>query len=62
MPPWVQGDLVRLAPKWYADARAIAIYYPSRSLLPTKTQAFIDSIMKTFKQEQLAKRFAVSIG
>lgn len=61
--PWLEsGNLVRLAPKWYADAGAISIYYPNRSLLPAKTRVFIDFIVKTFEQEQLAQRFAGSIG
>lgn len=61
--PWLEsGDLVRLAPKWYADAGAISIYYPSRSLLPAKTRAFIDFVVETFEREQLAKRFAGSVS
>ena len=61
--PWLErGELVRLVPRWYADAGSISIYYASRTLLPGKTRAFIDFITETFARERLAKRFAGSLG
>lgn len=56
------GALVRLAPRWYADAGAISIYFASRTLLPAKTRAFVDWVAEAFKKQKLAERFAGSIG
>ncbi|MQT14549.1 LysR family transcriptional regulator [Segnochrobactrum spirostomi] len=56
------GALIRVAPRWYADAGAISIYFASRTLLPGKTRAFIDYIVDAFKQRRLAERFAGSLG
>ncbi|MDM0026324.1 LysR family transcriptional regulator [Variovorax saccharolyticus] len=56
------GALVRLAPKWYADAGSISLYYASRSLVPGKTRAFIDFVIDAFRRERLAQRFAGLIG
>ncbi|WP_342246560.1 LysR family transcriptional regulator [Pseudomonas sp. OTU5201] len=61
--PWLErGQLVRLLPQWYADAGTIALYYPSRSLLPAKTRAFIDFLTEHFQRERLDRRFAGSLG
>lgn len=61
--PWLErGELKRLLPGWYADAGAISLYYSSRSHLPAKTRAFIDFVRDAFEREQLASRFAGSIG
>ncbi|MDH4580573.1 LysR family transcriptional regulator [Pseudomonas sp. BN415] len=61
--PWLErGELVRLLPQWYADAGTIALYYPSRSLLPAKTRAFIDFLTEHFQRERLDRRFAGSLG
>lgn len=57
-----RGDLVRLVPRWYADAGSISLYYASRTLLPAKTRAFIDFVVDAFKRERLAERFAGSLG
>lgn len=56
------GALVRLVPRWYADAGAISIYFASRTLLPGKTRVFVDCIVDAFKQRRLAERFAGSLG
>ncbi|EIZ81287.1 LysR family transcriptional regulator [Novosphingobium sp. Rr 2-17] len=56
------GDLVRLVPRWYADAGAISIYFASRTLLPGKTRVFVDHVVDAFKQGRLAERFAGSLG
>ncbi|QOL79662.1 LysR family transcriptional regulator [Pseudooceanicola spongiae] len=56
------GALIRLVPKWYADAGPISIYFASRTLLPGKTRAFVDFIADAFKQGRLAERFAGSLG
>lgn len=61
--PWLErGELVRLLPRWYADAGAISIYYANRSLMPAKTRAFIDFLVEAFRRERLAERFAGSLG
>jgi len=57
-----RGDLVRLVPRWYADAGSISLYYASRTLMPAKTRVFIDFVAKAFKRERLAERFAGSLG
>ncbi len=56
------GALVRLVPKWYADAGPISLYYASRTLMPTKTRAFVDYVVDAFEQQRLAERFAGSLG
>jgi DNA-binding transcriptional LysR family regulator len=56
------GALVRLVPRWYADAGPISIYHASRSLMPAKTRAFIDFVVDAFRRQRLAERFAGSIG
>jgi DNA-binding transcriptional LysR family regulator len=56
-----RGDLVRLLPRWYADAGAISIYYATRALLPAKTRVFVDFVVEAFERERLAERFAGSI-
>ncbi|TBW35050.1 LysR family transcriptional regulator [Azotobacter chroococcum] len=61
--PWIErGELVRLLPRWYADAGAISIYYANRTLMPAKTRAFIDFVVEAFQRERLAARFAGSLG
>lgn len=62
LPDLESGALVRLAPRWYADAGAISVYYGSRALLPGKTRAFIDWVADAFKRDRLAERFAGSLG
>jgi len=61
LPRLDDGALLRLAPKWYADAGAISLYYASRELLPAKTRVFIDHLAEAFRREGLAQRFAGSI-
>ena len=55
-----RGELVRLLPRWYADAGAISIYYATRALLPAKTRVFVDFVVETFERERLAERFTGS--
>lgn len=62
LPALEAGTLIRLVPRWYADAGAISIYHGSRSLLPTKTRAFIDWVAEAFQAQRLAHRFAGSLG
>lgn len=57
-----RGELVRLLPRWYADAGPISLYFPSRTLLPAKTRAFVDFVTDAFKRQRLAARFAGSVG
>jgi DNA-binding transcriptional LysR family regulator len=56
------GALVRLVPRWYADAGPISIYHASRTLIPAKTRVFIDFVVEAFRRQRLAERFAGSIG
>lgn len=61
--PWLNsGELVRVLPRWWADAGAISLYYASRDLLPGKTRVFIDFVIEAFKREDYARRFAGSLG
>jgi DNA-binding transcriptional LysR family regulator len=56
-----QGELVRLLPRWYADAGVISVYYATRALLPAKTRVFVDFVVEAFERERLAERFAGNI-
>ncbi|WP_342315439.1 LysR substrate-binding domain-containing protein [Lysobacter sp. FW306-1B-D06B] len=62
LPFMERGELVRLVPKWYADAGPISLYYASRTLMPAKTRVFVDHVVESFKARNLAERFAGSIG
>lgn len=56
---WIErGELVRLAPDWYADAGTISMYFATRSLIPAKTRVFIDFVSQVFDQRRLALRFS----
>lgn len=56
------GTLVRVLPNWYADAGGMFLYYPSKTLLPAKTRAFVDYVTETFKKQKLAERFSGSVS
>lgn len=56
------GALIRLAPRWWADAGPISIYYASRAQLPAKTRVFLDFVAEAFRARGLAERFAGSLG
>lgn len=56
------GSLLRLVPRWFADAGAISIYHASRKLMPAKTRAFVDWVVQGFEAQRLAERFAGSLG
>jgi len=56
------GRLVRVLPRWYADAGPISLYYTSRTLVPSKTRVFIDHVIDAFRRERLAERLAGSLG
>ena len=45
-----RGELLRLLPDWYANAGPISLYYPSRTLMPAKTRAFIDFVVEAFQR------------
>lgn len=62
LPYLESGELVRLVPGWYADAGPISIYYANRTLLPSKTRAFVDFVVEVFQRERWAERFAGSLG
>jgi DNA-binding transcriptional LysR family regulator len=57
-----RGDLIRVLPRWYADAGAISLYYASKKLMPAKTRAFVDFIAEALKRQRLAERVAGDIG
>jgi DNA-binding transcriptional LysR family regulator len=61
LPSIERGELVRLLPRWYADAGAISIYYATRALLPAKTRVFVDFVVEAFERERLAERLAGGI-
>lgn len=56
-----RGELIRLLPRWYANAGSISIYYATRALLPAKTRVFVDFVVEAFERERLAERFAASV-
>lgn len=62
LPHLDSGDLVRLVPKWYADAGPISLYYASRTLMPAKTRAFVEYVVEQFQLRKLAARFAGSLA
>lgn len=62
LPHLESGALVRLVPRWYADAGSISLYYANRTLLPARTRAFADYIAEAFRRERYAERFAGSLG
>jgi DNA-binding transcriptional LysR family regulator len=57
-----RGELIRLLPDWYADAGAISLYYPSRTLVSAKTRVFVDFVVNAFRSQRLDVRFASSQG
>lgn len=59
LPALEAGTLVRVLPRWYADAGAISIYHASRAL-PAKTRAFADWVFDALKAQQLTRSFAAS--
>ncbi len=57
-----RGALVRVLPRWYADAGPIVVYYGGQKLLPTKTRAFVDALVAYFEKERLAERFRADVA
>ncbi|WP_158817138.1 LysR family transcriptional regulator [Methylocapsa sp. S129] len=51
-PELERGGLIRLLPDWYADAGAISLYYPSRTLISAKTRVFVELVVNAFKSER----------
>lgn len=62
LPHLERRTLVRLMPRWYADAGPISVYYATRTLLPAKTRVFVDFVADAFRRDRLAERFAGSLG
>jgi len=55
---WLKGgELMRLLPGWRADAGPVAIYYPSKKLLPAKTRVFVDCVVEHFRKPEVAEIF-----
>lgn len=61
LPHLESGALIRILPKWYADAGSISLYYSGRALQPLKTRAFIDFYTEHFRKERISARFAGSL-
>jgi DNA-binding transcriptional LysR family regulator len=57
LPLMERGELVRVLPEWYADARPLSIYYTSRKLVPAKVRVFVDYIVEAFRASGQAARF-----
>jgi DNA-binding transcriptional LysR family regulator len=62
LPHLESGALVRVLPRWYADAGSISIYYSTRVSLPAKTRVFIDHVIEEFQHHRYAERFAGGPG
>jgi DNA-binding transcriptional LysR family regulator len=54
------GALQRVLPDWHSDQGAISLYFPSKKMLPAKTRAFVDHIIKAFSEQNLARRFSAN--
>jgi DNA-binding transcriptional LysR family regulator len=52
------GAVVRVLPDWYVDDGNISLYYAEHKLLPGKTRAFVDFIIKQFSERGLGQRFS----
>ncbi|MDM0105117.1 LysR substrate-binding domain-containing protein [Variovorax sp. J22R24] len=57
LPHLERGTLVRVLPRWYADAGPISLYFAGQRLLPAKTRAFVDFVVEQFRLDRLAERF-----
>jgi DNA-binding transcriptional LysR family regulator len=57
LPLLERGELVRVLPEWYANARPLSIYYTSRKLVPAKVRVFVDYIVEAFRVSGQAARF-----
>ena len=51
-----RGELLRILPKWHADAGSLSIYYATHKLLPAKTRVFVDHVVEQFRKQRFAKR------
>lgn len=60
LPHLERGTLVRLLPRWYADAGPICLYFAGQRLLPAKTRVFVDFVVEEFRKQRLAERFLAS--
>lgn len=54
------GRLVRLLPRWHADAGPVSLYFAGQRLLPAKTRAFVDFVVESFRAQRLAERFSAA--
>ena len=52
------GALVRLLPRWHADAGPISLYFAGHRGMPPKTRAFVDFVVEHFRRHGLAKRLS----
>jgi len=57
LPLLESGELVRLLPGWYAQAKPLCIYYASRKLLPAKVRVFVDHVVAQAAARGYAERF-----
>jgi DNA-binding transcriptional LysR family regulator len=58
LPYLERGELIRLLPKWHADGGVNSIYYASSRLMPAKTRAFVDFLIRRFREVGMTKKFA----
>jgi DNA-binding transcriptional LysR family regulator len=49
------GELVRLLPGWYSNAGPLALYYPSKRMLASKTRVFVDFVLERFRSAGFAR-------
>lgn len=54
LPHLQSGALVRLLPRWYSDVGAVSLYYAGQKLSPAKTRAFVDYVVKEFRDQDIA--------
>jgi DNA-binding transcriptional LysR family regulator len=60
LPLFDSGELVRVLPGWYGEARPLSIYYSSRKLLPAKVRVFVDHIVDEVRARGLGERFGAA--
>ncbi|MFJ2993269.1 LysR substrate-binding domain-containing protein [Pandoraea sp. NPDC087047] len=56
-PMLAAGHIQRLLPGWFDEYGGVSIYYPNTKLLPLRTRVFVDHVVQSFEQQQLAARF-----
>ncbi|UPG87622.1 LysR family transcriptional regulator [Luteibacter aegosomatis] len=61
--PWIErGELQRVLPDWWVDGGNLSLYFAAQALLPEKTRAFIDYVVRQFDLQGLSQRFSTRHG